>query len=554
MGSGIAGRRLCRFLLIGLLLVGMWASVGLAEGPATKPAGAKKVKITISKATTYLTGPVNEDGTVNYVAAINEIYSKGVTRENNAAILLLKAVGPEMIDATVRGKVLEALGVDLPADGGYFMDLGDYVKATMVRVPRSDLDEAPLSEPDIEALDAARNKAIQQRDKAKAAQWNAEDYPDIAGWLKANEKPLELIVAASKRPRYCMPIVSSSQPPRMEYTSAFTSSHYLSPAYALIARAMLRLGEGDVQAAWEDVMTIHRLARLIGQAPTLMDPLFAIQIEDNAARAARAIAASGKLSAEELCRCLKDLQNLGALSGPADVVNLWERCMMLDCVMVFARQGGIKPSDILALTGDRREDLEEETMPEALVDWDLILRMGNHWYDRYVKLMAERDPTRRSTLEEQFERDVANLSAEAPGGGAWEKLRSRMQLAVRSHEHKRRAVSEAIGELLVGALMPGLGSIQVLHDQAAVELALTEISFALAAYKKEKGAYPDALAALVPGRLKKLPPDVLSGEGFIYKRDAAGYLLYSIGKNRKDDGGKGKDVRGADDIAVQVTE
>ncbi len=77
---------------IGLLLTalaGVWGSPvrsTAAESPPRITTRQAKVKITVGKDTTYITGPLNADGTVNYVAYINAKHSKGVTPRNNAGI------------------------------------------------------------------------------------------------------------------------------------------------------------------------------------------------------------------------------------------------------------------------------------------------------------------------------------------------------------------------------------------------------------------------------------------------------------------------------------
>jgi hypothetical protein len=71
-------------------------------------------------------------------------------------------------------------------------------------------------------------------------------------------------------------------------------------------------------------------------------------------------------------------------------------------------------------------------------------------------------------------------------------------------------------------------------QQAAVACALER-------YRLAHGQYPDSLEALVPFLLKQVPADLLarSGTPLVYRRDAGGgFLLYSIGLNRQDDGGK----------------
>ena len=69
---------------------------------------------------------------------------------------------------------------------------------------------------------------------------------------------------------------------------------------------------------------------------------------------------------------------------------------------------------------------------------------------------------------------------------------------------------------------------------------------ALEAYRLEHGQYPDKLDALVGIYIKKLPTDPFAdGKPFIYSRKGNEYLLYSVGLDMKDNGGKklGRDAR-----------
>jgi hypothetical protein len=62
-------------------------------------------------------------------------------------------------------------------------------------------------------------------------------------------------------------------------------------------------------------------------------------------------------------------------------------------------------------------------------------------------------------------------------------------------------------------------------------------------YRSKHGRYPDKLERLAPEFLKGIPPDPYTGRPFVYKlKDhdeggAAGFIVYSIGQNLKDDGG-----------------
>src|SRR3989304_2790491 len=83
-----------------------------AGKPAGKqPAAKPRPLVTISKETTYITGPLREDGYPDYVAALNELCSKGVTPQNNAVVPFCQAMGPGEIDQRIRERFFKMLGV-----------------------------------------------------------------------------------------------------------------------------------------------------------------------------------------------------------------------------------------------------------------------------------------------------------------------------------------------------------------------------------------------------------------------------------------------------------
>jgi hypothetical protein len=79
------------------------------------------------------------------------------------------------------------------------------------------------------------------------------------------------------------------------------------------------------------------------------------------------------------------------------------------------------------------------------------------------------------------------------------------------------------------------------------------VAFALAAYRREHGRYPEKLDALAPQYLATIPGDLFSGKALIYRSAANGYLFYSVGINGKDDGGRGyDDDPPGDDLNVRM--
>ena len=66
---------------------------------------------------------------------------------------------------------------------------------------------------------------------------------------------------------------------------------------------------------------------------------------------------------------------------------------------------------------------------------------------------------------------------------------------------------------------------------------VTEVALALRLYRKERGRYPEDLQALAPKFLPSVPSDPYDGKPLRYRKLAKGFKVWSVGGNRKDDGG-----------------
>ena len=114
--------------------------------------------------------------------------------------------------------------------------------------------------------------------------------------------------------------------------------------------------------------------------------------------------------------------------------------------------------------------------------------------------------------------------------------------------------------ILVASAVPAW--IRAIEEETKAEarLAVAQVALALKLHKAEHGAYPDSLDALSPAFLDEVPGDPCTGSSPNFRREADGFLLYSIGLNGKDDGGitetwkEDKKVNpGTDDIAWRAT-
>jgi len=74
-------------------------------------------------------------------------------------------------------------------------------------------------------------------------------------------------------------------------------------------------------------------------------------------------------------------------------------------------------------------------------------------------------------------------------------------------------------------------------------LAAARLVVALHLHRREHGAFPDRLDALVPDELEAVPLDPFDGRPFRY--DAKRRIVYSVGKNLVDDGGSSLRLEGS---------
>jgi hypothetical protein len=72
--------------------------------------------------------------------------------------------------------------------------------------------------------------------------------------------------------------------------------------------------------------------------------------------------------------------------------------------------------------------------------------------------------------------------------------------------------------------------------RAMNRLLLTDL--AIRKYSRTNGATPTALAQLIPDYLDAVPLDPFSGQPLVYRLEGDDFVLYSVGKDRRDNGGR----------------
>ena len=104
-------------------------------------------------------------------------------------------------------------------------------------------------------------------------------------------------------------------------------------------------------------------------------------------------------------------------------------------------------------------------------------------------------------------------------------------------EQKAKSLSNSNAIFARMSIPPALKVAEASH-RTRTELRCAVVALAVERYRRANDKWPDSLDQLVPGQLKSVPLDLYDGKPLRYKRLEDGVLIYSVGPDGKDDGGK----------------
>jgi hypothetical protein len=500
------------------LLVIACTTVALLLSRSTHADEPERQRITVSRETTRVTEPVDEAGFVIYAEAIRARNSKGVTPENNAAILVWKAIGPAEIPQEERERFFRSIGI----------------------APLSETKDYFQSEPD--ARDCYEDFEY-HLELAKAAPWSEAKYPKLARWMKANEKPLNLIVEASRRRRFYTPRWAERADDGREPVMMLRLPELQKlreAARALVVRAMLHLEHGQAEESHRDLLACFRIGRLVAEEGFLIAQTVGIAITHMACIAEQKLAQVGRLTADQARRFERDIREVPPMPDLADLMDHCERWSMLDAVTGSLRKGFVLREQLLAdLKSSPTVNPEElQAIENRRIDYDGVLRIVNRWYDRWVEALRIPDRPGRVRATAALGDEIMEMKEHIdpgyllePGYGADD-------------------VTEWMGRSQIVLLFPAVDRVAMARDRVQVRLDETRIAMELAAFHHEHGRYPAELAE-IGEHFGEIPQDLFSGEELIYRPLGPGYSLYSVGENGVDNNGESSaQLPEKDDIGV----
>lgn len=432
--------------------------------------------IIISNGTTRIMGPLAANGTVNYRRALDRHAAMGVTSANNAAIDLVRALGPTAVGQGIVGlNAMNRIGMKmLPAKGDYYVT---YKHCFIWMHPQ----------------DAPGGKMAHPRGTLGRHPFSAADHPVTAAWLKANRVPLHFARLAAARSRFFIPL------PRRSlgwYALPNAPMPYLAKINeiqeALLQQGMMSLHGGDAALCSRDLLAAHRLADLVGQGPLLSQGIVARNMDLRASQADWTLLRSKQITATAANSYAAAVAALPPLRPLASDVDHFSRWAELDYVQWQAEDWW-----------GRSVGLHEAGFPirvSALLPPNYTVRMMriNRWYDRFTKVFGSAGASSRRKELAAVELDLNT----PPNGGRMS--RQRLYLS------------------LVGA---NFDSLIALCARVKSARRITGTLIALRRYRMDHGAYPRSLGELVPNYLPHLPLDAFTGKPILLVRGRGTYSL-----------------------------
>ena len=116
------------------------------------------------------------------------------------------------------------------------------------------------------------------------------------------------------------------------------------------------------------------------------------------------------------------------------------------------------------------------------------------------------------------------------------------QFAVYRSDEEGPGGSRRVG-LLTRELAPALLRIFQLEMRCVAHRRVVLTALAIERFRLAEGKLPQTLSEVVPTYLDAVPKDPFDGEDLKYRTRDVGYVVYSVGDDRSDDGGTGKDER-----------
>ncbi|MEI8369645.1 MAG: hypothetical protein WCJ31_14510 [Planctomycetia bacterium] len=454
----------------------------------------------LSPSTTWITEPLAADGLPDYFQAVMDLEPRGIPPEINAAAAVWEVIPSE----TSSENAIDHSQAHLSAAD---------------QRPESERLVMPPPPPD--GMDAAEAGRI--LGDCSRTPWHTADHPWLARWLEENQAALDTLAAGARREGWCPPrCLPPDTPPTERFGPIPLLICQMLPvegaldrfSSALLARSMLRLGEGDIPGAWHDLDSLLRYGDKICDTPgPLICRRVATSLILRTCLALQPLILEGHPDDTLLAEMQRSLRSAVDWAPLASSVDTFDRLAVLDAVTVLLAN----PSGTLSPA-----PWQKALYAILKADQNVVLRAANQLFDAMV--VAAGQPTRETRRQawQAIKDEIHDRMNATLQGRAW-------------FQPYYEPMSEALSKRTVSPLIPNVEIISDAGDRARAALVLVDCAAAHERYRLATGQPPATLADLVPTFLPAIPVDPLTDAPLGYRIENGRWTLWSGTDPEEDD-------------------
>ncbi|MGB2809519.1 MAG: hypothetical protein WBC22_17385 [Sedimentisphaerales bacterium] len=352
--------------------------------------------------------------------------------------------------------------------------------------------------------------------RKKYWEFTTEQKQLMEKWLTDNQETLELVIAGTQRPYYCRTYGNKQNTSEMISVILPNLRDFRNLARDLACRAWFRAEQGRYKDAFNDVKSCYRFGRHLKGDKFFIEQLVAFSVEKMATQTLRDILSEHRINAAILAKLQNDYEKMIAdenfvIGLAAEKMSLYDEIQR--CFTADGPGGG-------HLYIKRVRQIAEP------FDWD---RADSWLAANFVRVLFTH-PNKQQTLTAatKFYGYIQEATLKTPARIRTEQIDIDQEL--------QRLTSSNV---LFSIFLPAFERIIEYSYQNKADVQGTLSIIAMLRYKQDTGGYPENLEQLIADAyLKELAMDPYTDEQLVYRRTADNFILYSFGRNFKDDGGK----------------
>ncbi|MBI1248899.1 hypothetical protein GC197_13790 [bacterium] len=487
-------------LAMGLLLSGCWQY-------------SEHIRIVQSKETTYFITDSKDVAQITYGQLLDEKWRQRASEGKNSAIPLLLATWPFESNDTNHELVRSVLGgFEIPQHNE------DLLGRSLIDEVIDWLEQQHPVEVRAPGQNCIPSLAVLA---ARLAPWQPEQFPPLAHWIERENDRLDILNQMLECPEfYCPdPIRLGKEPKTIRESSRFCSEQIERAAAALEIRAMSSIARGKTEEAWKDIRTVYTLSAL-GNWRNTGDAEASFLVRRQAFHATTVLISHGECDSEMLSQIDAFLASLPNHRRILVDVILYQRLVTISSFLDFYLRGDAKQDAVLDVDLIRQVEINPN---EALIGI-------NQWFDEVDLLTAS---------------NQEDVTAQAYSAETYlDRARRRLVSAQRLQSEGLAERSRVLGDEFFSqsTVANNICSWMMYCESLDVHRDLLRHAIELERFKCQHGDYPTTLNEIAGESSSEKFEDPYSDVLLSYSRRDSGYCLYSIGFDRKDNGGNSGDA------------